>query len=831
MPLTFTTVTPTLATAASGVATSSSFTPAAGEWVYLSFTWLNTTNINGETFVISDSLGNTYSNIVPAISPGTPFPPGYGGTYVGVARFFYANSPGSITVKVTASTTSAGPKCFLGAVRFAGADTAQTGAATATNPGTGGVQTTNQISITPSQLNSYILLAGALNGTGTFTNIANTTTVGQASDATTGEAAAVGMSAAVTASTSVTTYGWTNTSETFGTGAAAVEIIPAAAAVPVAPAAAPLVPPGFQSPAALSRLLPSRPAPPGGGLWSASASMDGAGAFQGTALVTAPGTAGLSGHGDLAASGSIGGAQLTGVGVLGATGTDVKPGAAGLTGHGDLAATGQAFVPGAAGLAGVGNMTATGVFAASAGMTGTGVLTVGRTVTHRRTAGLTGIGTFVPAPSTFYAGLAGVGSFSAVWKQGYVAGLTGIGFLSIPQVAGGLVNGVGGVSTSQALPGTSQVAVAPPGTTDWHWIGTLGQVTALKYSFAFPGGCDKMSTTVMVPATYRTQLFNPGWQVKIVRGGHQVWSGKLDEPVPTTGGWNLTAVGAGNRGQDFLAYYAAGDTWPTSEPDEILNRAIARGLPWVNPGLNSSPLFSQFWFGQGVDPAGQSVTALMNLLCTRGGLTWYVNSQPGGQLGNSLAVMTLPTTPNRLLVCTQPVARTLGGDTNYIFIRYQVSADDATSGAVASYDYVAATNQASINVHGEIETYVDLSDVGVMTAAAAQAVGTKMLAIYQRASFAGPFTGGYGQLLNSGGVAIDPGAEQAGSVVKLLLTDFGYGGEVTLQFPLTFAVGAYEWDDYAQQFSITPYQSFDQSLTGMLSTYNTVMTPIAAAGS
>ena len=41
-----------------------------------------------------------------------------------------------------------------------------------------------------------------------------------------------------------------------------------------------------------------------------------------------------------------------------------------------------------------------------------------------------------------------------------------------------------------------------------------------------------MTCTVMVPAAYRTQLFNPGWQVKITRGGHQIWSGKLDEPQP-----------------------------------------------------------------------------------------------------------------------------------------------------------------------------------------------------------------------------------------------------------------------------------------------------------
>ena len=131
--------------------------------------------------------------------------------------------------------------------------------------------------------------------------------------------------------------------------------------------------------------------------------------------------------------------------------------------------------------------------------------------------------------------------------------------------------------------------------------------------------------------------------------------------------------------------------------------------------------------------------------------------------------------------------------------------------------------------HGTIETYIDLSDVGVQTAAAAQAVGNSVLAIYQRASWAGPFTGSYGQLLNTGGVPIDPGTDQAGTYVRLILTDYGYGGEVTPQFPVEFLTGAYEWDDFAQVFTVTPYVALDQSLTGLLSMANTVLTPITVA--
>jgi hypothetical protein len=328
----------------------------------------------------------------------------------------------------------------------------------------------------------------------------------------------------------------------------------------------------------------------------------------------------------------------------------------------------------------------------------------------------------------------------------------------------------------------------------------------------------------MVPAAYRTQLFNPGWKVKITRGGHQVWSGKMDEPVPTAQGWTLTATGAGSRGQDFLAIYSS--TWPASQPDQSINNAVSRGLPWVNPGVGTP---SGAWYGQAVDSGAQTITALLTLICSRGGLTWYVNSQPGGSLGDDLTVFPLPTAVNRLLVCTTPVARTLGGDINTIYIRYEVSADNTTTGATAVYATTSVQNAQSVAAHGVIETYIDLSDVGVQTAAAAQAVGNAVLEIYVRASFAGPFTASYGQLLNTGGQAIDPGTDQAGTVCRLILTDYGYGGEV-VPGPISFIVGAYSWDDFAQVATITPYQSLDQSLTGLLQMQNTVLTPIAAAG-
>jgi hypothetical protein len=479
---------------------------------------------------------------------------------------------------------------------------------------------------------------------------------------------------------------------------------------------------------------------------------------------------------------------------------------------------------GSGSLSGTGTLGVSGILLGTgAQLSGSGTLQATIIGTQQETATFVGSGTLTAASVGVVPGagaLSGQGTLGGKLTLGFKEGLSGVGTLGL--IGAGGVAASAGFDTTYAFPGTSQVAVAAPGSSFWYYLGSLGVVTALTYSFVCPGGCDQMTATIMVPAEYRTQLFDVGWRVRIYRGGHTVWTGKLDEPQPSADGWTLTAVGDGNRGTDFVAYYT--DTWPIGQPDEAVNLAIARGLPWNNPGIGTP---SGMWLGQEVDSGAQTVTDLLNLVCTRGGLTWYVNSQPGGPPGPDLSVFPLPMTVNRVIVSTNPAPRSLGGDINTIFIRYEVSAASSTvSGSTAIYGTTMVQNAASVAAHGELEAYLDLSSANVMTQAAAQAVGNYVLGIYQRASFTGPFTGRHGQLLNVGGQPIDPGTDQAGTVARLVLTDFAYGGEVTPQFPVTFIVGNYGWDDFAQQFTATPYQALDESISGLLSMESTVLTPI-----
>jgi len=361
-------------------------------------------------------------------------------------------------------------------------------------------------------------------------------------------------------------------------------------------------------------------------------------------------------------------------------------------------------------------------------------------------------------------------------------------------------------------PGASQVVTFAQDYSKPRYLGSLGHVTGLVYSYACPGGCDQMACTLQISALSFPDAVAPGRWVYIVRGASVIWTGKLDEPQPSAAGWNITAHGSGTFGADFAAVYSG--TWdvtpPSPTPDACVNGAIGRGLNWVNPGIGNP---AGIWVAQATDSGAQQVDDMLNLLCTKGGLTWYVACRPGG---NVLSVFPLPTTVTNLLASNTPVSRTLGGDTNVVWLRYQDRADSTT--AVASYSTTSATDAASVAAHGPMETFADLSSAPVLSIAQAQAVGNLVLQRYQRASFAGPFTAGPGQLLTTGGAPVDLGAGMpyAPMVCRVMLTDYAYGGE-TSPAPVTFLVGGYSFDDDSSTATITPFQSLDTSFSGLLS--------------
>jgi hypothetical protein len=342
---------------------------------------------------------------------------------------------------------------------------------------------------------------------------------------------------------------------------------------------------------------------------------------------------------------------------------------------------------------------------------------------------------------------------------------------------------------------SSMVRTLKPDGTDPRWLGALGHVSGLTYSYTCPGGPDQLACTLQVPPTARTPATDPGRIVEVYRGASKIWDGKLNEPVFEVSGAAIAAHGSGTFGTDFASFYSV---WSLNDP---VNQAIARGLRWKNPGIAGG------WLAQQIDSASQTLTDFLNTVCTPSAQVWQIDRD------NALQVTGIPSQVNRLIVATTPVARTIANDITTVFIKYEAS-DDGQGNVV--YNTTDAFDQQDIDQHGPTEVYADLSNAGVMTASAASGVGANVLARYQRAAFAGPFTVRYGQYLTTGGTPVDLGCERAGTVARLLVTDAPFGGEVAAGV-IEFVVGNYTYSDETQTAQITPMQSARSDFSTLLS--------------
>lgn len=347
---------------------------------------------------------------------------------------------------------------------------------------------------------------------------------------------------------------------------------------------------------------------------------------------------------------------------------------------------------------------------------------------------------------------------------------------------------------------TAQIVTRAPDGSDPRWLGRYGLVSGIGWSHSVPGGSSSFSCILQADPASRPKVIQAGRQVQVYAGVRCVWDGQLDEPTPGGDGWQLSAHGAGTFGTQFWAFWTA--TWASlAAPSDAVDQAITRGMRWINPGFATPPTGA--WLGQVPDNGSINISDLLNLLCSRGGLTWQVKRLAGG---NQLQFITVPVgnvTPTRLLVAQGPVARTIAGVVNAIILRYQNTAD--SSSTTASFTTTTVTNPAMITMYGRNERYIDLSSAGQMSAGAAQAVGNWVLNRYQQAAFGGPFTVYPGQYLTNRGSRINLATEQAGEIVRLLVAD--YGGAVSAGAPVTFLVGNYAYDEESGTAQVTPFAS------------------------
>lgn len=357
--------------------------------------------------------------------------------------------------------------------------------------------------------------------------------------------------------------------------------------------------------------------------------------------------------------------------------------------------------------------------------------------------------------------------------------------------------------------GSPQVLSLSQQLTNPVWLGELGHLAGLKYASTLPGGPSTASWTLQRPPRVRPTSINRGRIVRIVAGTEQVWEGVLDEPVPSGDGWAMTAVGSGAYGNSYRAVWTS---WSPIGGGSPINAAIPRGLRWRN-GITST---SGLWLGDTQDSASCSISDFLNSITVQGAKTWTVDRRD-----NTVTIIPLPTTVSRLLVCTAPVAKTVAEDVNSLWLNYEATADNQATNAPATYALANSTNPTDITSYGTTEEYYDLQSNGVMSGGAAQSNGNSILQRYQAVTYAGPFQVRYGQLLNAGGYPVNLATERAGTVCRLLLTDFAFAVG-----PATFITGTYEYDDSTQTATITPFQTASADLQSLLAaTFPTSTTP------
>jgi hypothetical protein len=337
-------------------------------------------------------------------------------------------------------------------------------------------------------------------------------------------------------------------------------------------------------------------------------------------------------------------------------------------------------------------------------------------------------------------------------------------------------------------------------------LGKFGTVGGLSWSDSMPGGPLAMQCTLQ-PAGGLTQPqeLDPGRIIEVWRGGIAQFEGILSMPTPNdSGGWDLTAQGAGTYGDNYRDQAV---TWADVNSHIAYAQALTPGpLRWTKGTLSNTGLY----FVDQQENASQSVTEFLNLVTKPGYYTWHVGRR------NLLTIFPVPSAPTRMLFSSSPQARALAGYVNALYAKYQVSADNADTGAAAVNALALAKNDASIAKHGRIEQEWDITGAGTMSAGTAAAWAAAAVSRYQAASWAGPIPITHGQYTTMTGVPVDIPCEHAGEVVQLVLADGPYGGEFTASPPVTFPVGKIEIDDATGSGAVSPFNVIANSLPDLL---------------
>jgi hypothetical protein len=337
------------------------------------------------------------------------------------------------------------------------------------------------------------------------------------------------------------------------------------------------------------------------------------------------------------------------------------------------------------------------------------------------------------------------------------------------------------------------VTTLPDGS-DRQSLGALGHVSGLKHSTSLPGGDDQVSFTLYPLRAGRPPAIRVGRLLTISLAGGPVWRGRLIEPTPSGGAWSVAATGWGTFGALWQAYYTG-----KYDGDGPVDEAISRGLPWVNGGITASGIDAT----QVPDPAQPTIADHMAAITDPMTKTWQVDLQ------GVVRTAALPTAPTRLLVLEEPAGRSVTEIIDRLWIKYETT-------KAGVYATTSVVTQPAIDDFGTTERFADFSDAGSMSAATAQSRGAKLLARYTAAGWSGSFATTRGRYLTITGAEVDPAAERAGEVARMIFAGPSSEAEWAAGIPPTVVVGGTEYDWDNEVLTLTALDSVRRSLTDLL---------------
>lgn len=331
---------------------------------------------------------------------------------------------------------------------------------------------------------------------------------------------------------------------------------------------------------------------------------------------------------------------------------------------------------------------------------------------------------------------------------------------------------------------------------DRIWLDQLGIVAGVAYDTTFPGGDAQASWQITLDPAFQHRALRYGRQVGICLGASVVWHGYLDNPQRGTA-WAMTAFGNAVLGKQYAAIAATSGN--ALNLNEVVDAAIARGLPWTRAG--SLPTMANGYAPSGSLMIADALDQVADAQSTES--YWPLDT-----LGVLAASWAAPTTPSYILYASGPGGgRNLAGFATDAYVIYQ------SATGVITTDLRSAASRP----YGRFEAVTDQTGLGLIPSSQADTLGDGYLARNApRAKFTSDFTVAPGQLVTMGGQPVDLATVRAGFLANVVFTDPDSAGEVALGAVPQVLFGAARYDVDADTLTLTPVYAAQDNLQALL---------------